>query len=117
MLTGKGGIARRSSASDWRQAIAAPNRSPASPAAFENVRVTNKFGYLRIHGRTVTPENSAYASSITTMVLLAARKIFLIASRDTSVPVGLLGLAIKTTAGLFRNAETKSSRGNSISAP
>src|ERR1700716_367886 len=108
MFTGNGGMARRSRAIDSRQAIAAPSPSPASPAAFENVRVTNKFGYLRIHGRTVTPENSAYASSITTMVLLASSKIFLIASRDTRVPVGLLGLAIKTTAGFFRNAETKS---------
>src|ERR1700730_3134950 len=117
MFTGKGGIARRSSASDWRQAMAAPNRSPARPAAFEKVRGTNKFGYLRIQGSTVTPENSAYASSITTAVLVALSKIFLIASRGKSVPVGLLGLAIKTTAGFFRNAETKSSSGNSISAP
>src|SRR6202043_1413711 len=94
ILTGKGDIARRSRAIDSRQAIAAPNRSPANPAAFEKVRVTNKFGYLRIHGSTVTSENSAYASSITTTVLLALSKIFLIDALGNSVPVGLLGLAI-----------------------
>ena len=36
-----GGIARRTKARDLSQAITAPKRSPASPAPFENVRVTN----------------------------------------------------------------------------
>src|ERR1700730_6318722 len=117
MFTGNGGMARRSRATDSRQDIAAPSLIPDSPAAFEKVRVTNKFGYLRIHGSTVTPENSAYASSITTTVLAASNKNFLIASRAKSGRVGLLGLAIKTTAGFFRNAQTKSSNGNSIPAP
>ena len=62
-FTGKGGIARRTSASDSRAAITAPRRKPASPAAFENVRATNSCGYSRIHGTTVSPEKSAYASS------------------------------------------------------
>src|SRR3984893_15372748 len=117
MFTEKGGMARRSRAGDSRQAIAAPNLSPARPAAFEKVRVTNKFGYLRIHGSTVTLENSAYASSMTTAVLVAASKMFCIAAGDKSFPVGLLGLAMKATVGFFRNAETNSSSGNSISLP
>ena len=42
VLTGKGGIARRKIESESRQAITAPSLNPASPAAFENVRATNK---------------------------------------------------------------------------
>src|SRR6266704_3175070 len=58
-LTGKGGMARRTRASDFSQAITAPRRKAASPATFEKVLATNNCGYLRIHGTAEKPENSA----------------------------------------------------------
>src|SRR5580700_3757740 len=117
MLMGKGGMARRRSASDFSQAITAPSRRAASPAAFENVRALNRLGYWLIEDVTVAPENSTYASSITTAVCVAALRIFLIASGGRSVPVGLLGLAMNRTRGFFRRAAQTPARGNSISEP
>ena len=35
-----------------------PIRIAAIPYAFENVRLTNRFGYSGINGSAVTPENS-----------------------------------------------------------
>ena len=35
-----------------------PQRMAAMPKTFEKVRLTNRFGYLRIHGRAVIPQNS-----------------------------------------------------------
>src|SRR5580692_7431244 len=104
MLMGKGGMARRRSVNDFSQAITAPSRSAASPAAFENVRALNRLGYRLIQGVTVAPENSTYASSITTAVCVAALRIFLIVSGWRSVPVGLLGLAINRTRGFVERA-------------
>src|ERR1700675_1763397 len=95
MLMGKGGMAGRRSVSDFSQAIAASNRIVASPAAFENVRALNRLGYWLIQGVMVVPENSTYASSITTAVCVAALRMCLITFAWSSVPVGLLGLAIK----------------------
>src|SRR5580692_4066355 len=117
MLMGKGGMARLRSASDFSQAITAPSRRAASPAAFENVRALNRLGYWLIQGVTVTPENSTYASSITTAVCVAALRVFLIASGWRTVPVGLLGLAMNRTRGFFERAAQMLASGNSISEP
>jgi len=116
-FTGNGGIALLTMASDSAQASTAPNRSAARPAAFENVRATKRCGCFWIHGTTLTPENSAYASSNTTAVLVAACKICSMAPASTNVPVGLLGLAINKTRGLSRIAASTFPRGNSMSAP
>src|SRR5580693_4820181 len=117
MLMGKGGMARRRSASDFSQAITAPSRRAASPAAFENVRALNRLGYWLIQGVTVAPENSTYASSMTTAVCVTALRILLMASGWRSVPVGLLGLAMNRTRGFLQRAAHMRARGNSISEP
>src|SRR5271155_4489003 len=96
-FTGKGGMARRRRLNDGAWASTAPSRRPASPAVFEKVRVTNSCGYLLIQETTETPENSAYASSITTAVSELVCKIFLISAGCTRVPVGLLGFAMNNT--------------------
>src|SRR4029077_9684526 len=114
MLIGKGGMARRGGARDFSQAITAPRRRAASPAAFENVRAQNRWGYWLIQGVTVALENSTYASSITTAVCVAALRIFSMASGRRSVPVGLLGLAMNRTRGFLQRAAQMSARGNSI---
>ena len=51
--------AAQNAAKDSAQAMTAPSRKPANPAAFENVRATKSCGYFLIQGTTVTPENSA----------------------------------------------------------
>src|ERR1700676_162909 len=117
MLMGKGGIARRRSVSDFSRAMTAPRRRAARPAAFENVRALKRLGYWLIQDVTLAPENSTYASSMTTAVCVAALRIFLIASGWRSVPVGLLGLAMKRTRGFLRRAAQTPARGNSISEP
>ncbi len=58
-FTANGGIARRKYLSDSALAITAPSRRPAKPAALENVRAMNRFGYFPMCGTRVTPEKSA----------------------------------------------------------
>src|SRR6059058_1708569 len=94
-FTGNGGMARRTKARDSLQAMTAPRRSEASPATLEKVLATNRLGNFRIQETAEKSENSAYASSITTAVWVAAQRIFLNSLKPKRVPVGLLGLARK----------------------
>ena len=77
--------------------------------AFENVRRTTRFGCRGRSGTTVSPENSWYASSITTSESLSRQ------SRSTSararlLPVGLFGeQTIVTAASDSRRARARAS--------
>ena len=100
--------------SGW--AMAYPTRRPASPYAFDIVRLTKTFGnsFNRVTPLTVAPTsmNSVYASSSTTSTVegTAARNARISASVFT-VPVGLFGLAINTT--LVRSLTTAASASKS----
>src|SRR5437667_163 len=92
-FTAKGFCARRRSSASPSDANRHPIRSAASPNAFENVRLTAKFGYFRIQGKTVSPEKSKYASSTSTSVRGAASRTAAKSFFGSIVPVGLLGFA------------------------
>ncbi len=62
-------------------------------------------------GSAVTPQNSKYASSISTAVWDAAVRMRSITSSETPVPVGLLGLAISSARVRGVMAASNSSTG------
>src|SRR6266516_6502687 len=70
-----------------------PILSPAIPYAFENVLETKRFGNSRQPRAIVSPQNSKYASSMSTAASGAARAISFKSVIGTNVPVGLLGFA------------------------
>src|SRR2546426_816803 len=72
-LTANGFCARWIASASSGFANRHPIRNAARPNAFENVRVTTRFGNLRTQGKTVSPQNSKYASSTRTTVPAAAK--------------------------------------------
>src|SRR5215217_3145650 len=65
-------------------------RRPASPNAFENVRAITTRSDVLTRSIAVSPENSKYASSMTTMPFVR-RTISSMALRENGVAVGLFG--------------------------
>ena len=66
---------------------------------------------MRTQGKTVSPQNSKYASSTRTTVPAAARSSVATSFFETVVPVGLLGLARATQRARFFTAATIFSMG------
>ena len=70
--------------------------------AFENVRSTTRFGCRSSSGTTVSPENSWYASSITTSAVGARGTAARRRRAAGSLPVGLFGEQTIVSGGLAR---------------
>ena len=78
-----------------------PQRMPARPKAFDNVRRTMRFGYFPMRPMTLSFwANSMYASSTKTIFSAACKTSSIYAAGRRS-PVGLFGLQMTVTFGWY----------------